>query len=219
MQHHPLFRTTLAFVFCVAFFTAGTAAAKTRNVALSLNFSSSVRGTVSSSSSAATTNATKISAPAPATTNTTINIPELPWCTGAKEDNALLWDVKSKKWVCKALSTLLPPKCTGADQALRFDGSAWKCETVGGLLVAHAVTFDDLNGKNTCDAANTWGGATCTVTNNGMGAKLACPANTLKVEVGALNSYELMTHDTNGIDKFGAEYHVFCYSRPTTIAK
>lgn len=119
--------------------------------------------------------------------------------------------------MCRALSALLPPKCDGIDQALRFDGKAWKCETVGGLLVAHAVTYDDLKGKNTCSAENTWGGATCTVTSNGMGAKLTCPANTTKVEVGALNSYAIKTSDW--YDEFGAEYHVFCYSRPINVAK
>lgn len=74
-----------------------------------------------------------------------------------------------------------------------------------------------FEGKEHLQRREHLGGATCTVTSNGMGAKLTCPANTTKVEVGALNSYSIKTSDW--YDEFGAEYHVFCYSRPINIAK
>ncbi len=186
--------------------------------------SSSVRSSTSSISSSSSSTSSSSSSKQttvtiPDTQLKSVDISELPYCGTSKADNILLWDKASKKWTCRALSTLFPPKCDGPDQALRFDGTNWKCETIGGQLVAHTATLDDLNGKNTCDTKNTWGGATCTVDKSGMGAKLKCPPNTTEVSVDALDSYELMTHDSAGTDKFGAEHHLFCYSRSIKIAQ
>ena len=181
----------------------------------------SVRSTLPafSLSSKSVSSAAALSVGVPEAALKSANISELPYCGTSKTDSIMLWDKAAKQWTCRALTTLLPPKCDGADQALRFDGTAWKCETIGGLLVAHTATFDDLKGKNTCDTKNTWGGATCAVTSNGMGATLKCPPNTIQVDTNALNSYELLPHGSVGIDKFGGEYHAFCYSRPIKVAQ
>lgn len=138
----------------------------------------------------------------------------LPYCNGVKEDQVLLWSVATKKWMCKAVASLFPPKCDGAAQALRFDGKAWKCETIGGLLVAHTAARMTVKGVLTCDMANTWGGATCAFKNS-TEIELDCPVGTLKVQTGGLSGYELAEKAYNS--KFGGEWHVFCYSRPIKI--
>lgn len=142
-------------------------------------------------------------------------ISELPYCGNSKVDQMLVWDAKAKKWGCKALTSLMPPKCDTKDSVLRYDGSAWKCEVIPGILVAHTATFDDFNGKNTCDTQGTWGGATCEITSNGMGAKLKCPTNTLQINVNALNGYQV----GGTYPLFGGEYHAFCYSKPINVIK
>jgi hypothetical protein len=143
---------------------------------------------------------------------------ELPYCGSSKEDHLLYWSAKDKKWSCKTTASILPPKCDTKDSVLRYDGTAWKCEVIPGILVAHTATFSDVkDGKNTCDTKNTWGGAECTIISGGMAAKLKCPANTLQVDVNALNSY--IAKGGNGYDQFGDENHVFCFSKPINVLK
>lgn len=141
----------------------------------------------------------------------------LPTCGDSNEDAVLVWNKKMKKWSCRAVSSLvLPPICTGADHVLRFDGTKWKCEVVGGLLVAHTAFLQPVKGSGSCDTSNTWGGATCTKQTNGT-YKLACPFGTLKVETSALSGYELAEKAYSS--NFGGEWHAFCYSKPIKIAK
>lgn len=215
--------TAVAVVAVFAVTTVHAQRASTSSRQASSSSSSSIRSASSSSSSSTSSSSSSKQVTAPVTIPDaaikSADISELPYCGSSKADNLLFWDKSSKQWTCRTLATLFPPKCDGADQALRYDGTNWKCETIGGLLVAHTATFDDLYGKNTCDTKNTWGGATCTVDKSGMGAKLKCPPNTIEVAVNALNGYELMTHDSNGIDKFGAENHLFCYSRAIKVAQ
>lgn len=138
----------------------------------------------------------------------------LPNCGGSSEDKALVWDSKNAKWKCVKLTSLIatPPTCTGFDTALRFDGKAWKCETIGGLLVGHARGLLELKtNKRTCD--NVWGVATCTVNANAT-TTLKCPATTLAVETSALNSYISTATD---YDDFGQEWHIYCYSKTIKV--
>jgi hypothetical protein len=151
-----------------------------------------------------------------------IKVSELPYCGGEKADSVVLWDSKAKKWTCRSLAGLMPPKCDGADQALRFDGTAWKCEVVGGLVVAHTASNTDTKNKKTCDDKNTWGGATCTLipkksaTETYYVPELKCPANTLSLSTGGLDAFETIP---GKYSLFGDTWHLFCLSRPIKIAK
>ncbi len=209
------YRIATAAAVCTALFAATAVHAEVRGTAVrTTTSSSSSKSSVSSSSSSKS-----FSVPA----NTSVNsmaVSELPYCGGTNADNVLLWDSKAKKWACKTLSSFLPPKCDGADQALRFDGTSWKCETIGGLLVAHSQIRRNMDtSKWTCDTKNTWGGATCVTKSDGLTAELKCPANTLKVESDALSGYSIPAKDGAGVLKFGNEYHAYCYSRVIKIGK
>lgn len=173
-----------------------------------------VTTTTSSSASSKTSSASSKTIKAPTATNIgSVSVSELPSCGGT--DSLLMWDSKAKKWACKSLLSLMPPKCDGADQALRFDGTSWKCETIAGLLVAHASVIGAVDGTKKCDTKNTWGGATCTVNAKEKTAVLTCPVNTIQVNTNALSGYAM--HET--YTEFGGDFHAFCYSRSIKIAK
>lgn len=141
--------------------------------------------------------------------STSIAAPTLPFCAG-NEDQQALWSSKTKTWVCRSI-----PKCSGPDQALRYDGSMWKCETIGGLLVGYAsATYWPVSGKlvgvSTCDAGKSWGAGECKENAQTKYASLACKPATLAVEL-----------STPATDLGGnplTERRVFCYSR-AIIAK
>jgi hypothetical protein len=218
---HIFPRVSLAVAAASALFVTTSAFAQTRSLSTS---SASVRSVSSVSttmlrttaqSSSSTTSKTVMDISGSVSNTTGIKVSELPYCGSSKDDQMLFWDGKAKKWGCKSLSAIMPPKCDTKDSVLRFDGTSWKCEVIPGILVAHTATMDDFNGKNTCDTTNTWGGATCEITSSGMGAKLKCPANTLQVNTNALNGYQV----GGTYPLFGGEYHAFCYSKPINVLK
>ncbi len=196
-------------------------AAATIATVLSVSMASAeTRATTSSSSKAllnvirSSSSKSTASVPKHPITTTVTDIPELPNCNNSKEDQTIVYDVKMKKWICKSISTLVtaPPKCDGADQALRYDGKAWKCETVAGLLIGHseATFYPTAEKKYVCETGNTWGAGTCTLGKTGY-ATLACSGNATKVF--QIYAYEDMVGDEIFIE------HAWCFSRPIKIAK
>ena len=186
---------------------------------------SSVRSSVSSSKSSTVSSAVnmnnQIGAPNKADIGS-MKVSELPYCGGEKTDSVMLWDSKAKKWACKSIAALMPPKCDGADQALRFDGTGWKCEVVGGLIVGHTAAYTNTKNKKSCDQENTWGGATCTLLEKKSSMEtyfvpdLKCPTGTLSLSTWALSGYETIPEKYS---LFGDAWHMFCLSKPIKIAK
>ncbi len=85
--------------------------------------------------------------------------------------------------------------------------------------MAHAAYKETAKGERSCDTANTWGGATCTLLKNHptKWVELKCPVTMLRVDTPFLSGYQL--EQTGYSSAFSEEWHVFCYSRPIKIAK
>lgn len=195
-------------------------AAATIVTVCSVSIASAQTRTTGSSSSRALLNiirssstASTPSVPKNPITKTVTNVPELPHCNNSKEDQTIIYDGKMKKWICKSVSSLVtaPPKCDGADQALRYDGKSWKCETVAGLLIGHSeATYYPTAAKYACETGNTWGVGTCTIGKTGY-ATLGCSGGATKV------TQIYLFHDMTG-GEISIE-HAWCFSRPIKIAQ
>jgi hypothetical protein len=214
-------RAALVTAACTTLLLATTAHAQLRLPSTRVTTPSSSSSSTTSSSVSSSSSSKTYSVPATSAVTTTTTVSEMPYCGGMKGDSMVIWDGTAKKWACKQLSSLLPPKCDGADQALRFDGTSWKCETIGGLLVAHAAAYQGVDtGKWTCDTKSTWGGATCTSDGAANGkVVIKCPMNTVQIEAGGLSGYSIPAKEGPGVLKFGSDYHVFCLSRVIKIGK